>query len=103
MQSKVVLRRVESSEMKVLVFVVILGLFSAVASAGKISHQQHHHHRSMTTTATANDGDVIRFDLGKLQLLHATTSFIVVSSINTATYKTFLRAHLHARGSTGID
>lgn len=102
MQSKVVLRRVESSEMKVLVFVVILSLFSAVATAGKIPHQQHHHHRSMTT-ATANDGDVIRFDLGKLQLLHATTSFIVVSSINTATYKTFLRAHLHARGSTGID
>lgn len=51
--------------MKKVLVLVILSLLSTVASAGKIPHRR----SPSTSSASAHEGDVIRFELGKLYLL----------------------------------
>lgn len=52
--------------MKKVLVLVILSLLSTVASAGKIPHRRS---PSTTSASSAHEGDVIRFELGKLYLL----------------------------------
>lgn len=60
--------RIQFTKMRVLdLVVVLLSVFSVVTYAGKIPQRP-------SRSATANDGDVIRFDLGKLQLIYSCLS-----------------------------